>query len=122
TYGFGETVDKISGPAFTSVGIWAGPRLPSEKERFEIRCWTDELRATRRFERGFLRSVFPLNVLSSMHLERRIRGSDLTSEISPGQLPGALIPIRKELAVWLVPEAATTLAKSQLAAEGLLCC
>lgn len=117
-YGFGGCMPRLKAPPFNSVGIGTSHTSPEEDE--ELRRWSQDLLHTRRFEQGYFRSVFPLNILSHRHLTKQIGASDVQTKIKSGLLPGKLEYLEPGLAIWLVDENQIALARTILQENHLL--
>lgn len=117
-YGFGGKVSRLAGPAVSSLGTGTGRETATE--RAELIRWRKELGGSRRFEQGLLRSVYPLNILSSHHLVQPIGNSTLMDEIESCRLPGVLSSTIANARMWKVEESDIPTACEVLSRNGLL--
>ena len=77
------------------------------------------LRNTNEHLNGKLHDVYPLSVLSTLHLERPINGRPLGAWISDGGR-GDIIPIEADVHAWIVPDEVRPLVREALFESGSL--
>ena len=109
-YGIAYTRPHRLGPLMYAIGICQGLGPDglgvdlSEHEAEEatnISQWNDGMDA-RVWENGTLRDIYPWNLVTRRHLERKICGTTLERWIKEDTRHGSLVPIDRELVLWEV--------------------
>lgn len=118
SYGFGGQMHCRKGPAIDADGF--GTSATTREEDGERGQWARELRQGRRFEQGYFRSVYPLNVLSLAHLRQSLGDRTLQGAIETGKLPGTLRVVRPAAALWVVEETDLEAARTLLREHKLI--
>jgi hypothetical protein len=88
--------------------------------RDRIGAWFRERMATNRHLSGYLRDVYPLNVLCETHLSQRIGGVPLGDWIGKRSARGELRPLAGGAALWRIDEENVQQVLDELAPSGLL--
>jgi hypothetical protein len=119
-YGIGYQRSFNSGPELYAFGMIAGlGYTPSERaERDRIGSWMRERIAEGRHLKGFLRDVYPLNVLSAAHLAREVENLPLSQWIEASAARGTLSALPNEAWLWTIPEQSLSLVQTTLQQAG----
>lgn len=107
TYGIGYQRDFDLGPDLYAYGLDTGLEYSPEDmaEGDRIAAWLHErMNKRNRHLAGLLRDVYPLNVLSRPHVERRIGEQAFGAWIEAAPDRGRLEPLANDAWLWTVPE------------------
>ncbi len=118
-YGIGFHRTFRLGPAPYALGIITGLDY-SDKEADRIGSWFKEQMNRNRHLQGYLRDVYPLNVLSAPHLAQPVAGVPLGQWIAASPERGTLTSLPNDAWLWLVEEQHIDIVRSELIAAGLL--
>ena len=105
-YGAGYHRSFELGPAFYALGMISGldysPAEMAEGDR--IGAWFNERLQENRHLAGYLRDIYPLNVLSSAHLEHRLESGCLADWIGQSPERGRLRSLQRGAWLWSVDD------------------
>jgi hypothetical protein len=101
-----------------------GDKNPDEgKEEDKIACWNHQYyMPDGRYRTGHLRDIYPLNILSSIHLQEKILNQSLENWIKSSPLHGDLKPLTDKLWSWWVPQENIASITQALKDTGLIIC
>jgi hypothetical protein len=127
-YGIGFTQSAASSPSLHATGITHGqPSTPEEEnEARRDSVWFMERISMKgksprmRHKAGFLRDVYPLNVLNESHAKAVIDGQDLVSWIGESAVRGTLKPLSANNMLWVIPTVYLRHIRDSLSKGGLL--
>lgn len=125
-YAYGWSDARKSGPALSAAGLSFGiESAPTPEDRHSSVClrkWSaDCLQQPHRPERAVaIRSVFPLQWLTSRHLELQLEGRTLRDWIVSDRAHGMLTPANDGLWCWNVPDSNIEKVRGALSKAGLL--
>jgi hypothetical protein len=123
-YGIGYFRSSEKAPSLYAAGILGGTRYPdpneSEEDRERIGCWYRELlfAGRRRHLRGYLRDIYPANLLSTEHVNAR--AGDNKTLLTAGW--GTFTPLDDGIWIWTVPDEDIPEARATLLRADLLIC
>ncbi len=124
-YGIGYQRSFEKGPAEFALGMSVGLGY-SEAEMEEadyIGAWLNERIEENRHTKGMMRDVFPINVLSDVHLKKVLdNGQTLKAWIESSRERGELKSCGDSTWIWTVPEKHITETSDALAKMGVLIC
>jgi hypothetical protein len=131
TYGYAYLRPVSLGPAMYAYNLSFGlnPRIESERvEQQEMAVWGRERLdmivqktvAPFRHVNGFLRDVFPLNVLSRPHVTGNVFGEPLAKWIESEGWRGYLEEVCSGVWIWVIPEQNLPLVRKALQPTGIL--
>jgi hypothetical protein len=105
-YGIGYQRSFKLGPEMYAYGMVTGLKYSQSDlaEADHIGMWVRERLDANRHLRGYLRDVYPLNVISSCHLARHVEGLSLSQWIEASSDRGQLIYLGKDTFLWEVPD------------------
>jgi hypothetical protein len=121
-YGFGYRRSFEFGPDVYALGMGAGLGYSDADiaERDRIGAWFRERMHDNRHRIGYLREVYPLNVISAPHLEQRIDGLALADWIAAEPNRGSLRQLAGGAMLWWIDDADADSVRAQLIPTGLL--
>lgn len=127
-YGFGFRREYGLGPMHFAMGhvLETGDRKASQSDWVRIVAWNAETSGSResskryRYEKGLMLDVFPLNVLTDVHLDQHVAGSTLHDWIVQETGPDSLSQIADRCFVWSVPPVETARLSIALDGSGLI--
>jgi hypothetical protein len=108
-YGFGYR-REYGGPDYFAVGYVSNARARNPAEHPD----------RYRYARGLLLDVFPMNVLSDIHLQQRLGGASFREWILRNTGAESLLQIGPRSFAWFVPAACTAFISAQLREFGLI--
>jgi hypothetical protein len=116
-YGYGYTLPQESGPLQYALGIGyrASADEPSPEFKRLNNLWSREVTGKHRYLSGYVRQVYPVNVLSQPHLDW---GGGSITALGIGEL----IALERDRWLWLVPESRIPEASEYLARHNRLIC
>jgi hypothetical protein len=122
-YGIAYQRDFTKGPGWYAHGVIAGiPRKPEfDHERSLITKWFHTY-GKEDYNLGDLRDIYPINFLSSPHLERDVDGQSLKSWILSSPDRGDLKQLNETIWSWHVPEERISSVREDLRNTGILLC
>lgn len=120
-YGIGFFRPRKLGPAIYGIGLSAGLDLigPEREEVARITRWGDGM-ASRVYDQGYLRDVYPYNWLTEPQLARTVNNLSLGDWISHASNRGSLSKVGERHMLWTVPEADIEEVRSLLWDSGLV--
>jgi hypothetical protein len=121
-YGIGYLRSFEFGPSFYAAGMVTGIGYSKEEmaEADRIGAWFRERMAQNRHLSGYLRDVYPLNVISDKHLSQRVGGVRLADWIGRSSARGTLRQLPGGATLWRIDEANVEGVRNTLAPTGLL--
>lgn len=121
-YGFGFTRPRGKGATLYAYGLAAGLGFSGGdmREADEIGRWMQELMSHRRHLRGMLRDVYPLNILSPLHLSQSVEGNTSLEEWILSSSNRGVLKRCKGLTIWSLNENQLAPCRDFLAAAGSL--
>jgi len=121
-YGIGYLRSFELGPDIYACGMGTTSGFSDEEmaEADRIGSWFRERLAGNRHLSGYLRDVYPLNVLSEPHLSRRVDGIPLAEWISQSQKRGTLRELPGNACVWRIDESNVDGVRAEMIKTGLL--
>lgn len=121
-YGIGYLRTFEQGPDIYADGMGAGSDFSDEgeAEADRIASWFHERMGENRQRTGYLRDVYPLNVISEPHLSQRIDGLALADWIAQSPQRGSLRSLPGNASVWRINESQVAHVREQLVKTGLL--
>jgi hypothetical protein len=129
TYGFGfKRPYGLDAGAFSmGYGLQTGGFAPSAEENAQLMAWSTELTGDpakfskrHRHLKGMILDVFPLNILSDVHLSRRVEGIEFRQWILQNTGADSLVELPERCFAWRVNEADTARLSNVLAGAGLI--
>jgi hypothetical protein len=121
-YGIGFQRPFAKGPALYAYGMSAGLGY-SGTDRIEmnrIGAWMRERMAQNRHKNGMLRDVYPLNLLTQVHLDQEVERHSLHDWIKETQERGQLVDLGNKQWIWRLPDASVENVRSSLRSGGLI--
>jgi hypothetical protein len=105
-YGIGYNRDFKFGPDLYAHGLVAGLGYSSKdiEQADRISTWMHERSRENRHLRGYLRDVYPLNIISSCHLTRDVKGISLEQWINEDPSRGHIAQLSDDAWLWKIPE------------------
>lgn len=105
-YGTGYQRYFDHGPDLYAFGLISGLKYSAEDiaEGDRISAWMHEIVGDKRYMSGYLRDVYPLNVLSSTHLAREVEGISLMKWVEQDTRRGCLSQLGEDAWLWEVPQ------------------
>jgi hypothetical protein len=121
-YGIGYLRSFEFGPSAYAYGMSVGFGYTGEDmaKSDRIAAWFHDQARAKRHLHGFLRDVYPLNVISEPHLEQRVEGLPLADWIKQSPSRGTLRSLPRGAWLWRIDEANTETVRAPLADAGLL--
>jgi hypothetical protein len=121
-YGIGFQRPFLKGPDLYSYGMAAGLGYSGtdRTEMNRIGSWMRERMTQNRHLNGMLRDVYPLNLLTRVHLEQKVEGHSLSAWIKGAQERGQMVEVGAEQWIWRVPNPFVETVRSSLRAAGLI--
>jgi hypothetical protein len=128
-YGIGYQRDALLGPDAYAMGVVVdrGRRGPGELEAKRIELWQREYMAPRddepprfRYLAGMIRDVYPVSILTSLHLSQIVEGRSLAEWIHAAPSHGTLKAIGARNWFWTVSTTDIPSVREMLRASGLL--
>jgi hypothetical protein len=121
-YGLGYFRSFDLGPDIYAAGMVTGIGYSKEEmaEADRIGAWFRERMAQNRHLSGYLRDVYPLNVISDKHLSQRVGGVRLADWIGRSSARGTLRQLPGGATLWRIDEANVEGVRNTLAPTGLL--
>lgn len=122
TYGIGYTRAFRDGPDLYALGMGTNPDYSPEGRRAADRvgAWFRERIGQNRHLLGYLRDVYPLNVISQPHLDMPVNGMPLGEWIRHAADRGTLRPLAGGAWLWRIEDAQVANVQAELEAAGLL--
>jgi hypothetical protein len=119
-YGVGYQRDFELGPDMYAHGMITGLRYSSKDmaEKDRISMWMHERSGANRHLHGYLRDVYPLNILSSCHLSRQVGNVSLARWIDQNPDRGYLSELSTSAWLWKVPQSCLGEVQAQLRYAG----
>jgi hypothetical protein len=109
------------------VNFLSGGMYPTPDDMQRIIAWSTELTGDpqkfpkrHRHAKGMILDVFPLNILSDVHLSQHVNGVDLRQWILQNTGADSLLGLSKRCFVWLVDEVDISRLSGALAGAGLI--
>ncbi|WP_010300865.1 hypothetical protein [Candidatus Odyssella thessalonicensis] len=110
------------GPSFYPMGI-IGDQALSDEEEDKIAQWGNEYALSNGcYKTGDLRDIYPLNILSRMHLDRVVNGCRFEDWIHAAPQRGSLEQITDSLWTWWVEADNIAAIRTALAPSGMILC
>jgi hypothetical protein len=121
-YGIGYLRSFELGPSIyaSGLGIAAGFSDEEMAEADRIGAWFREIIGANRHMRGYLRDVYPLNVISEPHLSQRVGGMPLADWIGQSPQRGTLRSLPGDAWIWRIDESNVDAVRAELVQTGLL--
>jgi hypothetical protein len=121
-YGIGFQRPFSKGPDLYAYGMAAGLGYSGtdRTEMNRIGAWMRERMAQNRHKNGMLRDVYPLNLLTRVHLSQEVERHSLSDWINGTRERGELVDLGHEQWVWRLPNASVESVRSSLRAAGLI--
>jgi hypothetical protein len=122
SYGIGFTRESRLGPAMYAIGMseGLGPSGREYAESLEISRWGDLGMVREVFREGFLRDVYPWNLLNQAQLDRQVDGLSLREWIAHDPERGALTPASIDRWLWEVSSRRVSAVGESLRRAGVL--
>lgn len=122
SYGIGYTLPFHAGPEIYALGMATGPDDSQQGKILADRtcAWFRERIGQNRHRQGYLRDVYPLNVVSQPHLEMPVHGMALGEWIRHAPQRGSLRPLAGGAWLWRIEDAQVASVQAELEAAGLL--
>lgn len=122
TYGIGYTRAFRDGPDLYALGMCTNTDYTSEGMRIADRtaAWFRERIGKNRHLQGYLRDVYPLNVISRPHLDKLVHGTPLGDWIHQTPERGILRPLAGGAWLWRIDEQQVPQIQAELERAGLL--
>jgi hypothetical protein len=121
-YGIGYSRSSLKAPCMYAIGIIGGAAYPdpndAEEDLDRIACWLHELRGPRRHLNGYFRNIYPVNLLSTEHVNTQV-GENKTL-LTAGW--GEFNQIDDGLWIWTVPDEDIPKARDALLRAMVLLC
>lgn len=128
-YGFGFRRPYGLGPGSYSMGVnlLSGGMYPTPDDMQRVIAWSTELTGDpekfpkrHRHTKGMILDVFPLNILSDVHLSQQVNGVELRQWILQSTGTDSLVELSRRCFVWLVDEVDVSRLSGALAGAGLI--
>jgi hypothetical protein len=128
-YGFGFRRPYGLGPGSYSMGnsLFSGGMYPTPEDGARVIAWSTELTGDpqkfprrHRHAKGMILDVFPLNILSDVHLRQLVNGVGLRQWILENTGPESLLELSERCFAWRVDEADLSRLSAVLAGAGLI--
>ena len=122
-YGIAYQRDFNLGPAVYALGGISGLNYDEvdRAERDKITKWLHDSYKNRSYLKGMLRDVYPVNILTDIHLNRDIGDKTLKQWIQEESI-GDLYSINNFLWMWVLDNTSINTARSHLAPLGIILC
>jgi hypothetical protein len=121
-YGIAYSRSALRAPSLYAVGILGGAAYPdpneSDEERDRVACWDQELHCRCRHLRGHFRDVYPVNLLSTEHVNTLI--GETKTLLTAGW--GRFTQIDDGIWIWTVPDEDIPKARAALLRANVLLC
>jgi hypothetical protein len=121
-YGFRFARGINRGPSLYAFGVSAGLSVSAQDEIERIGQWMRERISERRFLKGFLRDIYPDNILTRDHLSFSIDGVPLQVWIQGNSHRGALVEIDQKRFLWRIKNDEIARIRDELRPTGMLIC
>ncbi|WP_010300861.1 hypothetical protein [Candidatus Odyssella thessalonicensis] len=122
SYGYAFQRLFNQGPSFYPRGVLASSKL-SEDEEDRIALWNNEyMMPDGNYQTGDLRDIYPLNILSRVHLDRVVNGGRFEDWIQAVPQRGSLEQITDSLWTWWVEADNIDAVRAALAPSGMILC
>lgn len=121
TYGIGYSMSLKCGPGMYAIGLEQGVGLFDEAQGMAIERWGDAMDEGA-YDDGYLRDIYPMNVISKAAWSRRIGRVQLKSWIAAEHWRGTLTKIDATTLLWLVDERNIARVRHGVVESGLLLC
>lgn len=121
-YGIGYERRLMNGPEMYADGMAAGLGYSDaeEQERNEITNWFYERRGPNRHLQGLLRDVYPLNILTEVHVNHLVGDATLQEWIAASDGRGTLRRANENLWFWRLEEEQIPPVRRELSNAGML--
>lgn len=122
TYGIGYSLPFQDGPDLYALGMSTGSDYTPEGNRAADRtcAWFRERIGQNRHLQGYLRDVYPLNVISQPHLDKQVQGMPLREWIIASPERGTLRPLAGGAWLWRIEENQVVPIQAELESAGML--
>jgi len=120
-YGICYQRDFTKGPGLYAYGV-IGERGYSEEEEDQITKWLHSYGYEKRYQLGDLRDIYPLNVLSKPHLQRKVNNQTLEQWIKSSSSHGELKQLTDKLWSWWMPQDKISPVRESLRDSGIILC
>lgn len=122
TYGYGYQREFKYGPSLYPFGVIAGLEYGMPERKY-ITEWGNAYDCLDgRYRTGDLRDIYPLNFLSSPHLERDVYGQSLKEWIASSPAHGEVKSLNNSLWSWFIQDDQISLVREALRGTGILLC
>jgi hypothetical protein len=121
-YGIGYVRTFELGPSVYAAGMVTGIGYNKKEiaEADRIGAWFRERMARNRHLTGYLRDVYPLNVISEKHLSQSVAGVRLADWIEKSPARGTLRALAGDATLWRIDETHVEAVRAELAPSGIL--
>lgn len=121
-YGIGFQRPFVKGPDLYAYGMAAGLGYSGtdRTEMNRIGAWMRERMVQNRHKNGMLRDVYPLNLLTKVHLDQEVEQHSFSDWIKGTQERGQLVYLGNEQWIWRLPDTLVESVRSSLRSAGLI--